>query len=1785
MVTVDGFAGGSWSDDVALPFAAQEKIYDVLAGEEEELSSMVAPSLSGAGSMLPMATSSITSACIESLTATSVTISWRVSLLIPATLKYGTTTSYGGSVSGGIGLNQQATLTGLLPGTTYHYKIGSFLLGYTDDQTFTTQSIMISDVVWRCSSDTNGINVVITWNTNIAGTSGVEYGAASSYGSTVSGSSGTSHHVTLTSLVGGTVYHFRAVSAASSNPANVAYSNDMTFSTNIVISDISVMQMTAYAMIISWSTNIAGSSRVDYGTSQSYEQSADGTSSRTPLVIVTDLTPGTTYYFRVASVNNYNSNDVATGVNMQFTTQQANDAEQNGDAGDTTSTALQIVSGVFSGELSSPIDISDYYKLYVYSGQSISAHLNVLSGVNFDLALLDPSGAVKRTSTNGAGTSESITFTADSTGYWYLRMSYVSGSSAGIYSFSVYLTAGQDIFVLDVGSTNDYIITEHLLGISLLSGTGWGDAAGGMRNGTVGSSFLLNLYDNSYQSDTGYLITITYMASQNVIVQVLNNGVWINVATLPGNSATVARSWSFVLDSDYLQDSQSDLGMNVQLRFQNAFKVDKIGAVAYSYKSDFSSPTSQHNPGISLGQGWILDGPVANGTVGATLVVSVPLTRVSYELQLDFLDSRDGQTVQLYTSSGWVNVGTLHRHGSSASIYLDMKDYYDSDASTPGMNLLLRVNGPLYNLTSVTMTPALVDTDIGMPGDESIYSQPMYMFGVTLVDNGNWSGRTISDNGRTVRTTLTAEAAFYFNAPVSGQKYRIDISYKTDNAGLVYQWDGTMYRPVGSLIADGAWHLCTFWTLSGDYFNYPGCVDSFIATPFFISSSGTTVDYIFVNADSDQDTLVDKQEIELGTSPLMADTDSDNLRDDVEVSKGMNPTNPDTDNDGLIDGNEQWSQTWSTDEFMRIDGSGSNDWYVASYKTIYLPAIPSTPAAPITSAWLHVGIAHSDLSNTRVVIYKGGDSYNVHLTERNAVSGTHLFRSWNLFSLGYDVSDFTSASSWSLYIDDWSSGGGQLQYFRIQVNGETDPLDADSDDDGILDGEEVNLGTDGWITNPVLWDTDSDGLNDLNEIIGSTPCGQKTDPARQDSDNDGFDDDVDRKLGDMLLKISVDWVSSSTWGNVFIRFHIDGNDYVTPVINMPSNGDRVYPGYAYYIDMVDSRSSVSTLVQPWNQGWVSDSQLKFNGDSNCEAPPYALGGASDYHVWYGNDVNIGITFSTEARQPANLIVVSGVDGDESYGLEKYGNEYRYTADEQIIVLYVNCVSGASTAHFVSGVNTIMLPRSVAMESNMNYTFADLMGRSGGTIFNGYELKVYYGGSNTAGSVIMIVSANDMTTDEAETLLSEVTHAHGGSVVGESTRISGDAVYRLHLPLDALDAIVLQDVVNSPLRDHGPNDYLGVITNIVYDFFLGAVNFFANLAQFVVDLGLAVIGALKSLTQQASNAIGAAVTVISNALNAFKTWAMQFIEDTLETLFGPIINTIQNVLDDYRNNIIRALGAMAMDYNATSSVSSAALNQLGNAIQGDLFWILFGAVTIIQVALISLTAATLGTAFLVSFVVSMVISLLVEQVLGAIQDLTAPGNVLSDLASIASGSSLNMNGIYSVLENVFDTAIVSGSSLNMGEAYSVLENPLDKIYTDVTGEGGTLNSEDDGIDLILSLTSYTLGLFSLIFGPAFAGDDIPGITQEYAKKSIILGFLGTAIGYISLSLTAAKNSFMSLLTCSISFLLSGASLFYSVMDMRAHNIGMRSLSGVASALGFGACALSVVSIARSVDSYL
>ncbi|HXV72529.1 MAG TPA: hypothetical protein VEB69_14155 [Acidimicrobiia bacterium] len=96
---------------------------------------------------------------------------------------------------------------------------------------------------------------------------------------------------------------------------------------------------------------------------------------------------------------------------------------------------------------------------------------------------------------------------------------------------------------------------------------------------------------------------------------------------------------------------------------------------------------------------------------------------------------------------------------------------------------------------------------------------------------------------------------------------------------------------------------------------------------------------------------------------------------------------------------------------------------------------------------------------------------------------------------------------------------------EVEVYG-TDPLDPDSDDDGLSDGDEVNVHG----TNPLDPDTDDDGLIDGDEIaLGTDPFDPDsdddgltdgdevhvygTDPLDPDTDDDGLDDGLEVALG------------------------------------------------------------------------------------------------------------------------------------------------------------------------------------------------------------------------------------------------------------------------------------------------------------------------------------------------------------------------------------------------------------------------------------------------------------------------------------------------------------------------------------------------------------------------------------------------------------------------------------------------------------------------------------------------
>jgi len=77
-----------------------------------------------------------------------------------------------------------------------------------------------------------------------------------------------------------------------------------------------------------------------------------------------------------------------------------------------------------------------------------------------------------------------------------------------------------------------------------------------------------------------------------------------------------------------------------------------------------------------------------------------------------------------------------------------------------------------------------------------------------------------------------------------------------------------------------------------------------------------------------------------------------------------------------------------------------------------------------------------------------------------------------------------------------TDGDGSDDGYEVLTAG-TDPLDWDTDDDVLPDGYEVlNLGTD-----PLDWDTDDDGLFDGYEVLTAG-----TDPLVGDTDGDGSDD-------------------------------------------------------------------------------------------------------------------------------------------------------------------------------------------------------------------------------------------------------------------------------------------------------------------------------------------------------------------------------------------------------------------------------------------------------------------------------------------------------------------------------------------------------------------------------------------------------------------------------------------------------------------------------------------------------
>jgi hypothetical protein len=277
-----------------------------------------------------------------------------------AHFEYGTSTSYGSQTqsanlgSGTTSISISASLSGLKPGTTYHYRVvatNNSGTAHGADGILTTSSA--PQVVTGSASSLTATSATLNGTVNPssrATTWYFEYGTSTSYGSRTSakdagsGTSPVSVVAQVTGLKSGATYHFRLI---ASSDAGTARGSDQTFvpAASPTVTTKSASSIRDTTATLNGSVNPLGQSTsayFEYGTSTSYgaksavKNVGSGKSSTNVAVGVTGLTPGTTYHFRIAATN---ATGTTTGADQTFTTTGPPGVNAGGATALTSSTA------------------------------------------------------------------------------------------------------------------------------------------------------------------------------------------------------------------------------------------------------------------------------------------------------------------------------------------------------------------------------------------------------------------------------------------------------------------------------------------------------------------------------------------------------------------------------------------------------------------------------------------------------------------------------------------------------------------------------------------------------------------------------------------------------------------------------------------------------------------------------------------------------------------------------------------------------------------------------------------------------------------------------------------------------------------------------------------------------------------------------------------------------------------------------------------------------------------------------------------------------------------------------------------------------------------------------------------------------------------------------------------------------------------------------------------------------------------------------------------------------
>ena len=264
----------------------------------------------------------------------------------------------------------------------------------------------------------------------------------------------------------------------------------------------------------------------------------------------------------------------------------------------------------------------------------------------------------------------------------------------------------------------------------------------------------------------------------------------------------------------------------------------------------------------------------------------------------------------------------------------------------------------------------------------------------------------------------------------------------------------------------------------------PGDIDGDGLSDAWEMANFGNLDAQSANGDPDNDGLENFREETLGTNPTLIDSDGDGLSDGFEMGLGRYES---------VLGLFTWAEAKADAEFMGgilAAFPTELDWILA------MRSIGEESLWDVNGLW--IGATDKDQESTWTWItgesfgfsnWATGEPNDLNDSDYAAVSG----------DLGGQIGkwyDFRATITRDGYI--------------LRTGHATSPINADSDDDGLTDGEEYSRGT-----HPLLADSDGDGLTDSEEVLLT-----QTNPLLVDSNGNGVSDADDDQDGDGLSNLA-----------------------------------------------------------------------------------------------------------------------------------------------------------------------------------------------------------------------------------------------------------------------------------------------------------------------------------------------------------------------------------------------------------------------------------------------------------------------------------------------------------------------------------------------------------------------------------------------------------------------------------------------------------------------------------------